>query len=201
MESTSHDNGGPEREPTLSLVLATLVKRELWGNFLVLGLAFVPGAVLIGIMARRLDYLSGWAPLPGPPWNYLLSVGFILTGTAIVVYTYGYLYIMGKGSPGSHMGYTQRLVTTGIFSLARHPSVVGKLFGVIGLAFFMRSPSFLVIIIPILFLYSFTTMILIQERFCVRNFGEAYTQYCREVPMYVPRLGRILQLLRQRSAR
>jgi len=82
-------------------------------------------------------------------------------------------------------------VTTGIYSWIRHPSVVGKLVGIIGLGVLLRPPSFLFVIIPVLMLYSFVTNILIQERYCVKHFGEDYKRYKNEVPMFIPKISRI----------
>ncbi|MCZ7582440.1 MAG: hypothetical protein M5R36_03390 [Deltaproteobacteria bacterium] len=69
------------------------------------------------------------------------------------------------------MGYTKNLVTTGIYSWIRHPSVIGKLIGVIGLGVLLQTPGFLVAIVPMLLVYSYVTNVHVQERYCVRNFG------------------------------
>jgi len=182
-------------------ILATLRLPEQWGNFLAHGLIFIPGAVFIGVMALRLDRTFGLAPLMGPPWNYLLGALLLLIGGIIVIYAYGYLYLKGHGSPGPHMGQTRQLVQTGIFSLVRHPSVIGKLLGIVGLAVIMRSPSFLLVIVPLLMVYSYATTRLIQERLCRQHLGEAYDDYCRRVPMYLPRWSQVRALMRQGGRR
>lgn len=190
-----------EDSPSLAQIILTLRLPEQWGNFLAHALIFIPGAVFIGVMALRLDRTFRLEPLAGPPWNYLLGGLLLLLGGVIVIYAYGYLYIKGHGSPGPHMGQTITLVQTGIFSLVRHPSVIGKLLGIIGLAVVMRSPSFLLVIVPLLMLYSYATTRLIQERLCRQHLGQAYDDYCRRVPMYLPRLSQVRALMRERRGR
>ncbi len=189
---------GLEHAPSLRELAATLSKPKLWGNYLAHLLVFIPGAVFIGIMARRLDRIAGLEPLLDPPWSILVAAICFLAGATIVGFSYGYLYLMGLGSPGVHMGHTRRLVDTGIFSLVRHPSVLGKLIGVIGLAVLMRSASFLLVIIPLLFLYSYVTTRYIQDHYCRKNFGEEWEDYCRRVPMYIPRWGQVREWIANR---
>jgi protein-S-isoprenylcysteine O-methyltransferase Ste14 len=184
-----------DREPTLWEVFSTLRYKELYGNLAVHVFILVPAATLLAWLAQRLDHDWGWSPTPGMPWNVLLCAACWALGGYIVWYSYGYLFIKGQGSPGSHMGYTKRLVDTGIYSWIRHPSVIGKLVGVIGLGFLMRSPAFLAIFIPILLLYSYVTNIVIQEKFCLKNFGDEYEAYKCEVPMFIPRWRRIRRFL------
>jgi len=191
----------PERAPTVAQVFATLRHKELWGNLLVHLLIFIPAAVVIGLLARKLDRTWGWAPLAPPPWNIVVALLCFGVGGFVVWYCYGYLYLKGKGSPGAHMGYTTELVETGIYSWIRYPSVLGKLIGVIGLAMLMRSPSFLFVFVPVLLLYSYITNMAIQERYCVQNFGEQYLRYRREVPMLVPRPRRVLRWWREERRR
>ena len=139
-----------EREPTVVEVFATLRRKELYGNLAVHLFILIPAAVLLAYFGRVLDRNWGWSPIAPFPWNVVVAaLGFALGGY-IVWYAYGYLYLKGGGSPGSHMGYTRRLVTTGIYSWVRHPSVVGKLIGVIGLGVLMQTPGFLLVIVPVL---------------------------------------------------
>lgn len=187
-----------DHEPTLREVFATLRHKQLYGNMLVHVFVLIPAATVIGFLGRKLDQDWGWQPIVGYPWNVIICLVCFAVGGFIVWYSYGYLFLKGLGSPGSHMGYTQRLVDTGIYSWIRHPSIIGKLIGVIGLSFLMCSRSFLLVLIPFLFLYSFLTAIFIQERFCRKHFGEHWDRYVQEVPMYIPRWRRIRQHFEQR---
>lgn len=181
----------PDTKPGLIEVFSTLKKRELWGNLCVHLFILIPVAVLLAFLGRRLDLNWGWEPIPSQPWNFFVAAGCFALGGFITWYSYGYLYLMGGGSPGSHIAYTTRLVDTGIYSWIRHPSIIGKLIGVIGLGILMQTPGFMFVIIPFLLLYSLVTTILIQERFCIRNFGDEYIEYKKNVPMLIPSFKRL----------
>ena len=189
-----------DREPTVVEVFSTMRYRELWGNLAVHVFVLIPASFVLALLARKLDRDWGWDPTVGSPWNVVICAACWIVGAYIIWYSYGYLFIKGQGSPGSHMGYTKELVETGVYSWVRHPSVIGKLIGVIGLGFLMRSPAFLVVFIPLLLLYSYITNRRIQERVCLQNFGEEYEQYRREVPMFIPRWRRVKRFLVERKS-
>ena len=189
-----------EREPTVVEVFSTMRYKELWGNLAVHVFILIPASFLLAFLARKLDHDWGWDPLVGQPWNLVICAICWVVGAYVIWYSYGYLFIKGMGSPGGHMGYTTVLVETGVYSWVRHPSVIGKLIGVIGLGFLMRSPAFLMVFIPLLFLYSYITNRRIQERVCLRSFGEEYERYRREVPMFIPRWRRVKRFIEERRS-
>lgn len=173
--------------------------KELWGNLAVHVFVLIPASFVLAFLARRLDRDWGWPETVGLPWNVAVCALTWIVGAYVIWYSYGYLFIKGEGSPGGHMGYTTKLVETGIYSWVRHPSVIGKLIGVIGLGVLMRSPAFLAVFIPLLLLYSLITNKVIQERVCLDNFGEEYERYRREVPMFIPSWRRFKRFLQERG--
>lgn len=188
-----------DREPTVSEVFSTMRYKELWGNLAVHVFILIPASFGLTFLARKLDRDWGWPETVGLPWNVAICAVMWIVGAYIIWYSYGYLFIKGEGSPGGHMGYTTKLVETGIYSWVRHPSVIGKLVGVIGLGVLMRSPAFLAVFIPLLLVYSVVTNKVIQERVCLDNFGEEYERYRREVPMFIPRWRRFKRFLQERG--
>lgn len=184
------------KEPGLWEILLTIREKELYLNVPIHIFILIPAATLLAFLGKRVDRIFGWQPYIGTPLNYYLAAVLFITGISIVWYSYGYLCIKGKGSPGSHIsGGTTELVTTGIYAWVRHPSVVGKLTGVIGLGVLFRSPAFTFIIIPILLVYSLLTNRYIQERYCEEKFQDAYRAYRKETPMIIPKLSKIRTLL------
>jgi protein-S-isoprenylcysteine O-methyltransferase Ste14 len=191
-----------EYNPTAREIFATIRRPEIYLNLPIHLCILIPASVLIAVLSRRADRAFGWQPLPPAyPWNVVLFALLFLGGLLLVWWSYGYLMLKGEGSPASHLGGTTRLVTSGIFSVIRHPSVVGKLMGIVGLGFLFRSPFFTCIVIPFLLLYSIITNRYLQERYCEEKFGEAWRAYCREVPMLIPRPRRVWRLLTQRRQR
>lgn len=138
-------------------------------------------------LGSRLDTTLGYTVFGSPMWRFPAGGSMIALGGVWVWYVYGYLFIAGGGSPGTHVdGGPVRLVDTGPYATIRHPSVLGKLLGVIGLGIIWGSLSFLMIFIPILLTYAIISNRLIQERFCHLRFGAEYAAYCSKVPMLVP---------------
>jgi len=191
----------PAKEPTVFEIFATLRRRELFANMAIHVFILIPVAVFLAYLGKIMDKNLGWQPVFQSPWNFILAFFCFGLGGYIVWYSYGYLFLKGDGSPGSHLGYTRTIVKTGIYSWVRHPSNIGKLIGVIGLGILMQTPSFIFLIIPVLFIYSLVTTILIQEHFCIKNFGQEYIDYKNEVPMLIPKLSKIFQALTGRKGK
>lgn len=178
----------PSRElathPSVGACFAAITQPELYRNFAIHAFVMFPAAMVMCAIAHRIDVAMGWR-LPVPPG---VGVAMVLTGAIWVWYVYGYLYLVGGGSPGTHVdGGPVALVDTGPYTMVRHPSVLGKLLGVIGLGIVWASPVFLVGFVPVLVVYSVVTNRWFQERFCEQRFGDAYDLYRKRVPMLIPR--------------
>lgn len=139
-------------------------------------------------LSPKIDHLMGWEPFISMPWNIVLFAILFPAGIFIVWYTYCYLAIKGDGSPATHLGGTNILVTTGPFAICRHPSIIGKFSGVVALGFLVGSPTFAFIIIPLLTTYSLISVRFLQERLCVKLWGDEYLKYRKSTPLIIPRL-------------
>ena len=160
---------------------------QLYRNFAIHLFVMFPAAMIMCWLATKIDARLGWSALSGNETRWFLGSSLISIGGTWVWYVYGYLFLAGDGSPGTHVdGGPVRLVDTGPYTMVRHPSVLGKVLGVTGLGILWASPSFLTIILPILLLYSYITNKLIQEHNCHQRFGACYKEYCSTVPMFLP---------------
>lgn len=189
------------RRPGFSACLGAIRQPELYRNFAIHLFVMFPAAMLMCWVATRIDRELGWAPLE--PWPAVGALGAALIGVGgfWVWYVYGYLFLAGGGSPGTHVdGGPTAMVDTGPYTMVRHPSVLGKLLGVIGLGLLWRSPVFLVGFVPVLVAYSVVTNRYLQERFCDARFGERYAVYRAKVPMLVPRPDGVARWLRDEAA-
>ena len=83
----------------------------------------------------------------------------------------------------------QRLLTDGAYAVVRHPAYFGVCLVWLGLAIAFASPVVLAIsvvyAIPIYVLY-----LRAEESMMLESFGDEYREYCRRVPMLIPRLSR-----------
>ena len=109
-------------------------------------------------------------------------------------YVYGYLFLVGGGSPGTHVdGGPVRIVDAGPYTIIRHPSVPGKFLAAAGVGLAFGSPSFLFGFLPMLLVYSLLTNRFLQEPTCDKRFGATYQQYRAAVPMVLPRPSGIMR--------
>lgn len=91
------------------------------------------------------------------------------------------------GLPEISAGSTGRLITEGIYSRMRHPRYVGVGLGVAAMALFANylAPYLLAAAyVPTIYM-----IVLLEERELEARFGEAYREYRKEVPRFLPRFG------------
>lgn len=176
------------RRPPPAACLAAITRPELYRNFAIHLFVMFPAAVVMCAIGRQVDAQLGISPFSEGAAPVAAGAAMIATGGLWVWYVYGYLYLSGGGSPGTHVdGGPSTMVDTGPYTAIRHPSVLGKLLGVIGLGVAFASTTFLVGFVPVLVLYSVVTNRWLQERFCEARFGERYRVYRARVPMLLPR--------------
>lgn len=189
------------RRPRLSACLAAITAPELYRNFAIHLFVMLPAAIVMCWIATGVDTAVGLTPGWPPAVTWALGLALIGAGGAWVWYVYGYLYLSGGGSPGTHVdGGPTALVDTGPYTVIRHPSVLGKLAGVIGLGVIFQSPTFLLGFVPVLVVYSVVTNRYLQERFCDQRFGRRYQLYRERVPMLLPRPAGIGRWVRDEAA-
>ena len=174
--------------PALRACFAAIRAPELYRNFLVHGFIMFPAGMVLCYIATRIDAAVGLAALESPGLRLGAGLAMVAMGGLWVWYVYGYLFLVGHGSPGTHVdGGPTDLVDTGPYTMIRHPSVLGKVLAVAGLGVAWGSPVFLAGFLPVLIAYSLVTNRLLQERFCDERFGPAYALYRSRVPMVLPR--------------
>ncbi len=189
------------RRPGRLDCLRAITQPELYRNFAVHAFIMAPAGTAMAYIASRIDRVLGWEPLLPLPLGLALGLTSIVMGGLWVWYVYGYLYLSGQGSPGSHVdGGPTVLVDTGPYTVVRHPSVLGKLAGVIGLGIIFGSKVFLLAFLPLLVVYSLLTNRFLQERWCDVRFGAAYQRYRERVPMLLPRPAGIRRWLNDEAA-
>ena len=180
----------PNQKITIKDMFLVLFKREFYLDITVFIFVCIPAVLIILFFSIKLDSLFGFKNFIDTPYNIALFIIFFSLGSIIVWRAYTYLVIVGEGGPCPQLGGTKKLVTTGPYAWVRHPSVIGKLFGVIGLGCLFKASFFTFIIIPILFIWSAFYNRFIQEKGCVERFGEEYLKYRKTTPMFIPKIIR-----------
>jgi len=83
---------------------------------------------------------------------------------------------------------TDKIVTTGVYSIVRHPQHLGALLAHVGISLILSawySILFTPLMLVLIYLISKK-----EEKELIREFGKEYEEYKKEVPMLIPRLKR-----------
>jgi protein-S-isoprenylcysteine O-methyltransferase Ste14 len=142
----------------------------------VVGLALIVGLVL------EWAFPLGPGLAKAPAW--LISIGAVVFAAGAVL---AGLAIRGFGRAGTSVPTfrpTTALVTTGPYALTRNPIYVGGSAAFAGLGLMLASPWLVGLVIPIVLALHFG-VILREEAYLARLFGDAYRDYCRRVPRWL----------------
>jgi len=158
----------------------------------------IPLVTVIAVLGAVADHITGLGRLPLPLACTVAGLGLLGLSAGIVYQAYTYLALEGQGSPNPSFAETQHLVTSGPYARVRHPTVTGKIVGIVGAGLIARSPTFLLLVVPALTIAALVSNRTTQEIPLERRMGDLYRDYRARVPMVFPRPGELLRLLRAR---
>ena len=126
-----------------------------------------------------------WMDVPAFPMKPMVAitgVALTLAGVAFAIWARVTLGSNWSGVVTVKQGHT--LIRRGPYRIVRHPIYTGILFGLAGTAL-TRASVHSLLALPVV-AFGFWLKSLMEERFMVEQFGEAYLQYRHEVPALVP---------------
>lgn len=115
-----------------------------------------------------------------------LLVGFM--GQVLRALVVGLAYIRRGGK--NKKVYADTLVTEGMFKVMRNPLYVANLLGIAGMLLIYHN-IWVYVLGGGFFLTAYSAIVANEETFLLQKFGDAYRDYCREVPRWWPKLSRI----------
>ena len=120
--------------------------------------------------------LSSYAPV----WIRLIVSAAILAAAALSARS-GLRIVFGevRSEPG--------VIRKGVFGVVRHPVYLGSLLFYLGLV--VMTVSILSFMVLILIAGFYHCIARYEEKLLVGKFGDDYTAYLNEVPMWIPRIG------------
>ncbi|HED16355.1 MAG TPA: isoprenylcysteine carboxylmethyltransferase family protein [Gammaproteobacteria bacterium] len=119
--------------------------------------------------------------------SMLLGYAFLIVGIGLFVQGWRALH---------HARQQNRLVTTGLYSLIRHPQYTGLFIGLFGEGVVHWPTLFSVGLFPIIVL-AYVLLARSEEKRVIEQFGDEYRSYQQQVPMFFPRAGQWRQLLKR----
>jgi len=125
------------------------------------------------LVVAGLDHKFGWSHLPAP---------LVFTGDLMIVLSYVLFYFVCRensfASATIEINEGQKVVSTGLYGLVRHPMYSGALLMCLGIALALGSAWALVVVVAVFPILIWR--IVDEERFLAVNL-EGYTEYCAKV--------------------
>ena len=116
-----------------------------------------------------------------------------LSGQTFRVLVIGLVYITRGGQ--NRQVWANALVDTGMFAHSRNPLYVANLLLFLGLALVHNGWAMYLIVLPF-FVVAYVCIVAAEEAYLVERFGDAYAEYSRRVPRWMPALGGLSSTLR-----
>jgi protein-S-isoprenylcysteine O-methyltransferase Ste14 len=129
-------------------------------------------------------FFPGAEPFEDTLLATLLGALVASLGQLVRAITIGYRYVI-RGGRGRKV-YAEDLVTEGVYAHVRNPMYVGNLLIVIGVALAANSWPTIIVGIP-LAVFMYVCIVAAEEQYLRSRFGEAFENYCRDVPRWLPR--------------
>jgi len=153
-----------------------------WGNFF-----FHTRNYLFPAFILTLFFI--WPPvaLTDATSCYIMSAGLLMValGQTFRIVTIGLDYIVRGGR--NRRIYAEDLVTGGLFSHCRNPLYVGNQLIAIGYLFVAGNWDS-IIVGSVAFLIIYRLIVHSEETFLSAKFGQAYADFCADVPRWIPNL-------------
>lgn len=112
-------------------------------------------------------------------------VGFIVLWTGVLLRNYS-IKLLGKHfTPTIQLQKNHLLITSGPYKVIRHPSYLGALLAIVGIAIFLNSLIGVIAAI-VAMMIAYTVRISAEERVLSGLFGEVYTDYQKSTKKLIP---------------
>lgn len=138
------------------------------------------GSGLLGYSLIMLCLKSNTLPLP--IWSTWLGWGLLTLSLSLLLYSLFINLPFRKTYIATGVG--DKLITTGLYALVRHPGVIW--FVLLMLSLILVSKSNLLLIAAPIFILLDLVLVIVQDKFFFVRMFDGYKSYQRETPMLVP---------------
>jgi len=168
--------------------MALREEMEKQGSWLFKWRSYLPllGIPIILVALRNSEYLERvFGDAVEEFWSFF-SVSISFLGLGIRCFTVGYVP-RGTSGRSTNSLTAETLNTTGMYSLVRNPLYLGNFIIVLGIALFIEVWWLALIVLSGFWLY-YERIILAEEKFLRKKFGDYFLRWAQETPVFFPRL-------------
>lgn len=149
---------------------------------------FCATLLALALGALWLDARLGAKPLLTRHAGVALGLPLILLGVLMSSWCIA-IFLSVRGTPVP-FSPPRQLVVRGPYLHTRNPMLTGLFASLLGTGLFLRSPSLVLGVTPLVIVGAVLELKLVEEPELERRLGATYAEYRRHVPMFVPRLTR-----------
>lgn len=149
--------------------------------------SLVPLLIVPAAIPAVRDFRYAWGTHTGDIAWEAISFAVALAGFAVRCLVAGYV---PSGTSGrSVRGFrAQSLNTDGMYSLCRNPLYLGNFLVALGVLLFLHAP-YLLVLYALLFWLHYERIILAEEEFLLRQYGDVYRAWAQTTPAFLPRVS------------
>jgi protein-S-isoprenylcysteine O-methyltransferase Ste14 len=147
-------------------------------------------------LRQLLFTLRSYTPIPflsvmiifAQPILITMIIGFVLVALGESIRFWGVAYAGSLTRVTGSVGAPE-VIVTGPFAYVRNPLYVGNMLTYIGIGVMSNALyPWLVIIAAVYFVFQYFQIVLGEEEFLAKEFGEEYSNYKKNVPRFIPRI-------------
>ncbi len=144
--------------------------------------------IVIPVVLFRSSRSLDIALMPLRTTRLMRTIGFLVSlGSAVLLVVSVFHFTRGaKKLPISALPPYNKVVTTGVYSLWRHPIYLFYTLVFVGLGIFLGSAGMLFVVLPI-FITLETIHAWIEEVYLIKKHGKAYRQYQKATALIIPK--------------
>lgn len=109
--------------------------------------------------------------------------GIIVTGMGVAIFMIAMIQMRTSWRVGIDYSSKTALITNGLYRFSRNPAFVG--FDLMFIGLYLMFPNGVTLCVALLNLISFHYLIVQEEKYLHRTFGESYRQFSQKTPRYL----------------
>jgi len=136
----------------------------------------------------KTDNILGNPSIFSEATSKILSVPFIIFGLSLVGWCVSH-FRKAKGTPVP-FNPPEIVVDIGPYAWSRNPMLTGLFIVIFGIGLWIMSISLMLVYLPLFIIMNYVELKKVEEPELKKRFGDAYIQYMRKTPMFIPWRGK-----------